>query len=700
MCIAYGIALAMDWDKPFWAGLSVIFCSLATTGDSILRGIQRASGTLLSGVIAIVLVGLFPQDRWLFLVVFGVVLAFITYQISGGSRSMQVWFNAGFNLPIVVMLGGGEGLNTFNTIVLRVQETTLGVIVYSLVAVLLWPRRDGEAFEQTVSSICSKQGQLFQSYLSTIFNAEDNESVAGLRAEVMGQMARLGERLEGAVYDSDQIWEVRQSWRQCIPELSELNEALELLGPAVSDLKGLDMQPLVSGLRSYQIEIAARFTAFEEMLAGKPLQRKPQKVDWEFDPQALRTYTHRQRAAVLLCRDQLSQIEALTQTLFARISDIRGFGDTKPSPPVKSLKKPFGLIDIDRLTATARQATTYWLIVLMILYVPAFPNPIGVLALANALAMILAVAPHVPSRIFLRPIVMGAAFAGVLYIFVLPHLSGFGSLCALLFAATFLIGYVFHQPRALVANKFGITMLIIILGVENHQSIDFIYFALWFLSGTMMVLILMLTWQLPIAFRPEVQIASKLTRYFRSLEFLLSNNNIGGGQKVSWFSRWRQAHHLHEISVLPKRIQAWSGMLSPAALGHTKRDQLLSLGAGLQLLSAEMQALQKVTLPAQALPRELIDEIEGYRAVQNEVCSCLASRPEDLDYTVLLDRLRDISSRFGESLDSTFEASKENADLGEIYRILGTNHKISNVLMDVVKSFAPVDWAHLTESRF
>jgi hypothetical protein len=702
MSIAYGIALAMNWEKPFWAGLSVAFCSLAITGDSVNRGIQRAAGTLLSGLIAFVLVGLFPQDRWLFLVVMGAVLAFITYRVTGGSRSMQIWFNAGFNLPIVVMLGGAEGLNTFNVIVLRVQETTLGVIVYSLIAVLLWPRRGGEAFEQTVSSICANQGQLFQCYFSTIFNAKDDDSVALLRSELSGQLAGLGERLEGAVYDNDQIWEARQSWRLCIRELSALNEALELIGPTVSDLKGLDMQSLAPGLRSYEAEIETRFTAFEAMLAGQPPQRKPNKVDWGLDLLALRACTHLQRAAVLLCRDQLSHIDDLTQALFARISEIRGFDVTRPSPSVKNMTQPFGLIDIDRLTATARQATAYWLTVLMILYVPAFPNPIGVLALTNAFAMILAAAPHVPSRILLRPVILGSVFAGSLYIFVLPHLSGFGSLCALIFTATFLIGYVLHQPRAALAKNMGICMLIIILGVENHQSNNFIFFAEWFLGGTLFVLILMLSWQLPISFRPEVRIVSKLARYFRSLKYLLSKNNNSSGQKVSWFSRWQQAHHLHEIKVLPGRIQSWCGMLPSAALGDTTRDHFLSIGAGLQILSAQVQALQKVSMPAQAetLTCELIVEIEGCRAVLYEACSCLVSRPESLDYATILDRLEVSLSRFRESLDSAFEANKENADLEVTYRILGTYRKISNALMDVIRRFASVDWVHLSESRF
>jgi len=37
MTIAYGIALSMDWGTPMWAGFSVAFVSLSTTGQSFTR---------------------------------------------------------------------------------------------------------------------------------------------------------------------------------------------------------------------------------------------------------------------------------------------------------------------------------------------------------------------------------------------------------------------------------------------------------------------------------------------------------------------------------------------------------------------------------------------------------------------------------------------------------------------------------------
>lgn len=46
MVLAYGVALSMDWDNPYWAGFAVAFCSLSTVGESLNKGLLRLSGTL------------------------------------------------------------------------------------------------------------------------------------------------------------------------------------------------------------------------------------------------------------------------------------------------------------------------------------------------------------------------------------------------------------------------------------------------------------------------------------------------------------------------------------------------------------------------------------------------------------------------------------------------------------------------------
>ena len=47
MVLAYGVALSMDWQYPYWAGFSVAFCSLSTVGESLnKKGLLRLSETL------------------------------------------------------------------------------------------------------------------------------------------------------------------------------------------------------------------------------------------------------------------------------------------------------------------------------------------------------------------------------------------------------------------------------------------------------------------------------------------------------------------------------------------------------------------------------------------------------------------------------------------------------------------------------
>ena len=46
MAIAYGIALYMDWEKPYWAGFAVAFVSLATVGQSLNKAALRMLGTI------------------------------------------------------------------------------------------------------------------------------------------------------------------------------------------------------------------------------------------------------------------------------------------------------------------------------------------------------------------------------------------------------------------------------------------------------------------------------------------------------------------------------------------------------------------------------------------------------------------------------------------------------------------------------
>src|SRR5262252_504604 len=198
--LAYGVALSMDWEKPYWAAFTVAFCGLSTVGESLNKGLLRLSGTLLGGVAAITLIALFPQDRWLFLIGMSIFTGFCTYMMFGSSR-WYFWNVAGLSVPLLALAGGSNPLNDFQTVLLRGEETALGLVSYSLVWLLIWPTSSREAFEDAVRRLVAAHRQLTARYLAPIVGETPDADAQTLRRQSTQALARLGGLLDGAAIE-------------------------------------------------------------------------------------------------------------------------------------------------------------------------------------------------------------------------------------------------------------------------------------------------------------------------------------------------------------------------------------------------------------------------------------------------------------------------------------------------------------------
>ena len=95
MTIAYYVAMRSSWMSPTWAAIAVAFVRLPTAGQSLNKGLLRIGGTLLAFVAGLFFLGLFPQNRWFFLLAFTPYLAFVTYKMTG-KDGQYFWFCAAF----------------------------------------------------------------------------------------------------------------------------------------------------------------------------------------------------------------------------------------------------------------------------------------------------------------------------------------------------------------------------------------------------------------------------------------------------------------------------------------------------------------------------------------------------------------------------------------------------------------------------
>ncbi len=136
MTIAYGIALSMDWDRPYWAAFAVAFVSLATVGESMSKAALRLLGTVTTAVIALTLIALFAQERWLFMVFLSIYIGICAYMVSG-AKYQYFWQVSAFVCVIVCFDAGPDPVNAFDTAVIRVLQTGLGILVCSLVTLFV-----------------------------------------------------------------------------------------------------------------------------------------------------------------------------------------------------------------------------------------------------------------------------------------------------------------------------------------------------------------------------------------------------------------------------------------------------------------------------------------------------------------------------------------------------------------------------------
>lgn len=703
--ITYGIAIGMDWAKPFWAVLSVIFCSLATAGESVNAGVDRIKGTAVGAAAALLIISMFPQDRWLFLIAISLVISVCSYHMTAGTPRKSVWFNVGFNLPIIALLGeSGSSLApaTFEMAVLRVQETALGAIVYSLVAMLVWPERGDKEFVNTMRGIARTQHALFVALVQRLRGSQDSGELDKSLAGVTQQLPLLVGKLEGAAYDNPDVQASEGAWRQHIANIQSLHMDFERGRFQFSELEGVDLRQHMPGWERYLTEVELRLQGVEQLLSGEPAQ-PPQAVDLPVAEQDLQGLTQFQKAAVMSCRDRLLAIAGLAADLFDSARCIQG-GETRlpHRPKPKTGHRPW-TVDVDRLNATVRQSTAFWLCVLLIIYVPSVPIPVGLIALTNALSMSLCPKPQASPTMMYKPAIIGALLGGVIYMLVMPHLSGFAGLAALLFVVTFAVSYTFSAPGARLTRGVTLLLIVLVIGAQNEQSYDFQLFSQWFLVAVMFVSAMVVAWYFPISFKPEDQFRAQLRRYLGSAAFLMTDLSSEPDGRPGLIYRWRRAFHLHQLMVLPQRLRTWSTVLSPAALGDTEPAQMDKLLSGLQLFSYRLQEVLETHPATMTLDRADALEAggESAHAHLSGILGRLARDPAAPGDQKSRDLLAQAEARLAGRVRETLDGQDvPREDSLRLLGLLNAYRGLLNVFWEATDGLSKLDWERLREARF
>ena len=146
----FGIAMQLGWMNPYWAGWAVAVIALPTAGEAIRKGTLRVVGTIPGCIAALVIQALAPQERWLFLFL-TCTWAFVTsYLMVSRPKDSYVWTMACYVCLIILLSDVNSSEKMFESAVFRTVETAMGVIVYTLISIFLWPQTNLGAIKRSV----------------------------------------------------------------------------------------------------------------------------------------------------------------------------------------------------------------------------------------------------------------------------------------------------------------------------------------------------------------------------------------------------------------------------------------------------------------------------------------------------------------------------------------------------------------------
>jgi uncharacterized membrane protein YccC len=139
--LALSIALWLDMPRPYWAMASVYITSNQLTGTTVSKAVYRIFGTLVGAAGTILLIPNLVNAPELLSLAVALWIGICLYlSLIDGTPRSYTFMLAGYTVALLGFPIVAEPQLTFDIVVSRVQEVTLGIICASVVAMLVLPR--------------------------------------------------------------------------------------------------------------------------------------------------------------------------------------------------------------------------------------------------------------------------------------------------------------------------------------------------------------------------------------------------------------------------------------------------------------------------------------------------------------------------------------------------------------------------------
>jgi uncharacterized membrane protein YccC len=478
MVLMYWLALSMDWDLASYGALAIALVSLSTSGASITKGVMRVIGTTIGAVIGVILVAWLSQERW------GMMFALAGYLIFAGyfiqtSRYPYAWFVAGY-VPLTVWADTyGAVDNSFHFAVFRWLETTAGVLIFSVVSVVLWPKSSGGQFFRLGGEYLDQLCRLLR--LNQYAQREEKrDDIAAIQGKLDVLLAQLQKTLSAAVIDTMVVREQKHEWQHALTILRELTDSLALWQATdEAYLQRTSKQNLVD-LEQALARIEMRSNRIGELwragqVPGEVSQGDDQKLlqPIPLDLSSATTMTSVEQGILMNRNHQLRQLDQQSQKLLLLLRILNGLDATaaltEPLDHLPSDQPPYwDSVRFMKALASALAFISGFLFWIL----PSDPPPGGPMIpeMCGIFGLLVALGADV-RYLGLTLATVGLIVIAPIYFVVMPWLDDGIGLLTMIFILSFVSGYLGERWPMIKTSI--MVLFVMTTSISNDQSYSF-----------------------------------------------------------------------------------------------------------------------------------------------------------------------------------------------------------------------------------
>ncbi|HDM8213402.1 TPA: FUSC family protein [Vibrio harveyi] len=710
LTLAYLIPFAMGWPQASTAATTVML--IASTGsrrESLAKGTLRVLGTLVGAVIGLLLVGMFAQDRLLYMLSVSVIVSFIFYFRNAYQKDPTLLALTG--VMVLMMSNGGDAEGAFMYGVDRAYMTIFGVVLYTLVGTFLWPTKTEQNLRQLIEQLNQAQQALFNAILQNfeqktalqqdvVTNVEATENdeapsptIDELLEKVFAAQNALEQRFATVSVECSDVSAYMKEWQLAVHFNKQITQELSVA--AHSHFSHQQDRSCINNFDQATQEIQQLFKISQEMWANEGAAYRAQELNIEYNQAALADASHLVKGSALTLGHLLKLMHQSLSRLAESISCIDSVtNNVSFKQELPKQKSKFLWWDAENFKTAVKTFTTYWVAGLIWIYF----NPPGGYSFVTFSTIFMSLLSFVPVHPFMLLILFtfGFLFAVPSYVFILPGLELGAELGLFIFIYTFIGFYLFKGPVT-IFYMIGL----FVLGLDNNMTYHFGILMTIMTLFYMVVFMIIFAHYFPFSSRPEHLFLTLKERYFRHVGDLFASYHQ---QSESSFKKLKRSLHLVTLNVSSKKLMVWGSKINHKLFDKTPPEAIGAFSKSCNALSNHVNIL--IAAEQKLLSNRLIKQLRSKHtdSILPLMAGALASHQTTDELNSVFEQYSQDYQSFENKLEEFFSeldlSDYAYSEIAGFYILLNLKRNVFEAINQCKQTYEDIDWVNLRQKRF